>query len=84
MSEKLTLFPVPTKDELSLQYMSASNETVVVAIYNSIGAKQYVQNWKVEAQINSLKLTLDGFSSGIYYLVLHTGERVIAKQFIVD
>jgi hypothetical protein len=73
---KFHLFPNPTSDYLNFEFNSTENGMVTVV--NSIGKTLYMQHF------NAKKGTLDlsSFSSGIYYLIIHTDKGNAVQSFV--
>jgi len=75
-SEQISIFPVPSKDELFITRQGSSILTCEISVYNVAG---------VPAEISSKPETIIDvhlLSPGIYYLELQAAEKTYCAQFI--
>ena len=72
---KVNIYPNPARKSISI---SGLNEAATIEIYNSIGAKVYIQNF-----VSETKLNID-FPTGIYFAKINSGDKSIVKKFLVE
>lgn len=79
LSTALRIYPVPTNNELVVQYDGIEGFTALV--FNSIG-----QRVGVSSEISGNKMTLNtsGLSNGIYFVQLDNGTSKTTRKFIVS
>ena len=63
----LTVYPIPTRDFLNIEYKDAIDE---VTVYNHIGQEVYLQ----KSDSSKLQLNLSNLKSGIYFVKLSSNE----------
>ena len=71
------MYPNPAVEELTIQLLSGSNN-VSVEFYNAIGSLALTK--KVSQGDN--RINVEGLSSGVYFVKVHTDDRVGTKKFI--
>jgi len=80
-SNKLVLYPNPAKAVLNVELPFQSNGDLIFLAYDNVG--NVVKSWKRNAG-QKIELMLDGFSSGIYFLKILEGEKVMSGKFFVS
>lgn len=81
----ITLFPNPAKGNVTLSIISSANKICNYKIIDAKGKIILSDSIKLSGGINSIKLSLDNVhSSGIYFLQLDIGGKIISKKLIVE
>ncbi len=78
ITRELTVFPVPTRDELTIRGLNFSGNTTKALLYSLEGRKMSVQ---VESTTNEMKLNLDQLPSGNYFLTLQDPINQTTAKF---
>jgi len=79
-SHRLTLFPNPVKDILSVQLPQENYGASVVSIHDMNG--RLLRRFNTESLGGPLELNVGDFASGVYFLSIQVGEKRFAGQFI--
>lgn len=81
VSHLLTIYPVPTRDRLTIRGTELSPKNATISLYSLKGVKMNIQ---VDTQADQLMLDLEGLPSGNYVLTLNdTVNRKIANYKIL-
>ncbi|BFM43115.1 hypothetical protein CFS9_17560 [Flavobacterium sp. CFS9] len=76
--DKVTLYPNPTKGEVTIQNVTLEKATV----YNSLG--QLVKIFTLNSSNTNNTISLSGLPKGVYYVYLINGDAASAKKVIVE
>ncbi|GET21158.1 family 16 glycosylhydrolase [Prolixibacter denitrificans] len=79
-SHRLTLFPNPVKDILSVQLPQESYGASILSIHDMNG--RLLRRFNTESLGRPLQLNLSDFASGVYFLSIQVGDKRFAGQFI--
>jgi hypothetical protein len=73
--EGIKIYPNPTKDKLTIEFVSKNIQKLKLSIMNSLGQ---TINFKYEIINSKAQIDLTSFKNGIYYLKVHNnfGQRV--------
>jgi len=80
-SGTLQLFPNPAKDMLSIRPGVAIGKDGYVEIFNSAGMR--VRTIRAPEVLGMLQVNVAGLADGLYFVAVHTGEKVIRSKFVV-
>lgn len=80
----LTLSPVPTKNNLTMQFELKTQEEVLLVMRNSLGEEIYSNLLQGSIGINRFTLGIGNWSRGVYILELQIKDRVVRKQFVIE
>jgi len=82
-TDDMVLFPNPTSNEVYIGIDGFVNKAVELVMFDAMG-KQVWRQKIVDAQNDLVYLNLReaGLSAGVYTVVLHSGERTIAKRLV--
>ena len=79
----LTLYPNPATSELNLSLTHDRREQATVQVMSILGSRVLAtQTVELTAGANSLRLPVQGLSSGQYLLVLRTPSATLTRQFV--
>ncbi|HFA52046.1 MAG TPA: T9SS type A sorting domain-containing protein [Bacteroidetes bacterium] len=76
------VFPNPANDKLMVELKNNSQNIDAVEIYNEIGGlvkRQYINDNRNRAEIK-----LDGYTGGVYFLKIKSGDKYFYKKIIVQ
>jgi PKD repeat protein len=79
----LTVMPNPVKDELRVSLGNQAVREVEVRVLNNLGQVVFQQTLKTSAG-GELKLSVDRFAQGIYYLDMRCGEDRYEAKFVKE
>ncbi|MBM2814374.1 MAG: hypothetical protein HW421_1136 [Ignavibacteria bacterium] len=82
----LVIFPNPTSDNITISFENGASSIVEsnsLSIYNSLGIKIKRFGEKELFGQSSIKISIEDFPSGIYYVTYDSGMSIIAKSFVV-
>jgi hypothetical protein len=79
---RLRLFPNPTSGNVSASYWLDKPQNVYADVFNMYGV--CIKRISLDSTIgdNLLSLSLDGFSSGVYYFRLHSAEGTQIRKLV--
>src|SRR5690606_11607509 len=80
----LTLYPNPNNGSFRVKGMVGTNNDLQIEIVNTIGQKIHEETMKPANNRIDTQIQLNGVSSGIYFIKVHTGLRVAIIQFHVE
>ena len=76
------IYPVPIKEQVTLEFVVPSDKPVVVEIYDVIGRKVYDQTYDAQIGTNTFQLDLEKVPSGYIFMNLIQEEQIISTQLI--
>ena len=81
-TELVSIYPNPAHNMITIDFIKNVPEDLKIYIYNSLG--NLVKTMNREAfNTNKAEILLDGFSSGIYYISIHTNKSVFNDKITV-
>ncbi|MEO1261419.1 MAG: carbohydrate binding domain-containing protein [Bacteroidota bacterium] len=80
INERINVFPNPASEYV---YLNWPNDLPVENITLSFADGKVIDSWKINNQLNH-KIIIEDLSSGIYFLKINCGEKVIVEKIIVD
>lgn len=85
LSQELSLYPVPVKkgQNVTMDYVSALDESIIVEIFDNPGKVVSGGQFEVHAGANSIELETSSLASGLYHLRVKGDSSKITK-FIVE
>jgi len=80
-----TVYPNPTTDNLSVEYLGNNAGNVQFTVYDLMGRVVFTQNEKTsEGVVLSFQLRLPNLPSGIYMLEARNGNKVSQNKFMIE
>ena len=79
-SEKMLVYPNPADDELTVQYQSLAQETVVIKMVNIAGEVVHSQAYFVMRGMNVAGIDVSKMAAGIYILSIKSGAGVLVNK----
>ena len=80
---KIRVFPVPAKDEVFVDISIEEKQPVIFRIYDCYGRFMAVLKPEQVSGISVHKLSISGFSSGIYFLYAEIGGDVLVQKLVI-
>src|SRR6185436_20581792 len=81
----LIAYPVPFDNDCILQYVLPEPSKPEITIFDIAGRKILTLSEGIQSQgMHEVKLSAQGWSSGIYVCELKAGERIIRKRLVVQ
>ncbi len=74
MLSQISIAPVPTKNNLRLQYTTDINEEVRCVVYNSKGQAMRQESQQSRLGENQLNIDVSSYPSGVYFLQINTAK----------
>lgn len=84
-NDKLSIFPNPTNDITNIRYIVSDNSYISIRIYDLLGNlnKTVIDNY-YNPGIYDVKLDIDKFSNGTYYVRYQFGEKTVTKLIVIN
>jgi expansin len=85
MNQKITLFPNPAKQLVSLHYSLIENAQVTITLYNIYG-KEVINIAKEEQSIGEIQNNIDvgKLQTGIYFVKINVNEVQYVQKLVID
>jgi adhesin/invasin len=80
--DSISIYPVPAIDILIIETYKRFDEESHIVIYDLIGKAVYEEYDKLSVT-NDKVIDVRGFATGVYYIVITTGEDISIKKFSV-
>jgi hypothetical protein len=84
IQEELHLYPNPTRDQLNIQFDSATEEEVQIRVVDLMGRTLSVQDWSVVNGKNYKQLDVTRMETGTFLLIIASKNNIQSKRFIVS
>lgn len=83
-AEKLTVHPNPARDNMIVRFNPGSGQDVELALYNTLGEKvATVIRGSVEARDQEIIFNTSNLSTGVYFLLMKSGQGVKSVKVAV-
>ncbi len=79
----VVVYPNPTSDEVFVSFDNQNGNAMQVELVDQLGRVVYSENEIQQIGFNKIGLNLSQVSDGMYSLLLHSGNKTIAKRIIV-
>ncbi|TXF87049.1 T9SS type A sorting domain-containing protein [Neolewinella aurantiaca] len=76
------VFPVPTEDQLTVEYETEKEKAVTVSVHNYAGQLVHQQKMTAVDGLNKIRLNVVGLPKGVYFLNIDDGNRQIVQRII--
>ena len=83
-SSLISVYPNPSNGNFTLDYNSEENTNATVRIYDLTGKIALVQNAQLHAGDNSINLSLNNLSSGMYFVELNANGQSTRTKFQIQ
>jgi len=81
---KAFIYPNPVQEEVNLVYDAKQNASVTAILYDMTGREVMQKQFTATAGVNNENLEVPKLSSGLYHLVLNSGEGKISMKVMVS
>ncbi|MEL6655350.1 MAG: T9SS type A sorting domain-containing protein [Bacteroidota bacterium] len=81
---QMKLFPNPTKDEFYLDVYTARATSCSIMIRDARGRLLIQEQHELDARANLIRLDAAAFPSGVYWVILNTGDEIHQRKLIVE
>jgi hypothetical protein len=79
-TNEVTVYPVPAKDRLNIQFVSKDENKVEVAVVNTMGSTLLRQSWIVSAGMQNQNLDVSRLPNGVYFISISNGKSIQTKK----
>lgn len=80
---ELVLFPNPTKDELTLSWVTDSENDLQITCIDILGQQMMSKNFTSAEVASGIKINTSNFSNGVYFVRLNQGDVIRTRKFVV-
>lgn len=81
---KLLIYPIPSKEELSVQFETQSNDQVKIALFDLQGRRVFSSNYTSNQQVFNQTINIGRLSNGVYLLKATQGNQSTTKRVIIS
>jgi len=78
------LYPNPTHGKLNLVTVGFEGKGIVVEVYNLMGQKVFIDNFKQSIIQSDRKLDLSSLAKGTYVVSVLCGEKRFREKIVID
>jgi hypothetical protein len=78
----MSIYPVPAKNELNINFNISEASTIRLSLVNLLGQVLYQDNKTSFSGVYQNQLNISAYVSGIYFIVLKVGNKSYTKKFI--
>jgi hypothetical protein len=82
--DKLTIYPNPSQDVFNVEFTSLVRQDLELRIINSIGEIVYIDNVNNHIGAYSNSISLEEYSTAIYFLEIQTDDGIVNKKLILQ
>lgn len=75
--------PVTNNDYVEGFYNAYTDNNYLAQVYNALGQKVFEAYFAFQSGLNGFKINTSGFSTGMYVMVLQSGNSFIRKKFYI-
>ncbi len=80
--EKITVFPNPTKGQISIELNERGNKTI--SIYDELGREVYTEPINPNAENQTITVNMIDRVNGVYFVRIITDKGELSKKFILE
>ncbi len=81
-NQNITIYPNPSSDFLNIEFISETDQTLNIKIFNAIGELLLLQSGQSVPGLNKIELPVFDFPEGIYHIMI-SGSGVSKSQRII-
>jgi len=78
-----SIYPNPANDQINIELNIIGNETAEISIVNTLGKTLISKNYNTLVGLNNIKLDLENFAEGIYFVKIVIGNKSYMKPIII-
>lgn len=83
-ADEIVLYPSPNTGNFYISFLNDENTSCSISVINSNGEIIRKDAFEHEAGIVNNHIQLGDIPSGIYYLIVQSGEKTISKSFVIQ
>ena len=80
-SSGFSVFPVPAKDEITLQ-LESSQTTIDISISNIVGEVIHRQEVHLSKGVNQFTFDISDYTNGVYFLTINNGDKKGTQRLV--
>ncbi len=80
--DQITVYPVPSRNIVNIQFGQVENENMVIEVFNMLGEKVISEQIKVTSR-GTVELDLTDRDAGLYFVNIQNGSNVITKKITI-
>ena len=80
---KLSAVPNPFVNETKINFVSDSDQMIVLSVRNVLGRTVYTRRLKVTKGKNSIPFSKDNLRSGMYIYAIQNSKELVSKRFVI-
>ncbi len=78
------MYPNPSKGNSIVSYISTTNETLQIAVYDVTGKLMQHNAWNVKRGGNLINMNMQNFAKGIYFVKISSGNKWCTIKHIIE
>ena len=83
ITNSISIIPNPTEGKFQIVFNSNYKEDAVIEVLNTQGQLVLSSSDRINKNINTLNLTLDGFSSGLYFVRVTSSNQTFSGKVLL-
>ena len=80
---KLSAAPNPFVTETKINFISTSDQVIVLSVKNVLGRTVYTKKHKVKKGRNSIPFSKNDLRSGMYIYAIQNSKELVSKRFVI-
>lgn len=80
---ELSVFPNPAKSNCYLRFNLPEKQNITISIVNLVGSFKEAFDYNLDSGFNELKLNLDKYSNGMYFIIIQFENKRIIKSLSI-
>ena len=80
--DQLTVYPIPSKNIVNLQFGEVEDGNMVIDVFNMVGEKVISKQVKAVSH-DVIQLDLSDKDAGLYFVNIHSGTKTITKKITI-
>ena len=80
---KLSAVPNPFINETKINFISDSDQMIIMSVKNVLGRTVYTRRFKVKKGKNSIPFSKDNLRSGMYIYAIQNSKELVSKRFVI-
>ena len=80
----MNLFPNPASDGVTVEFNSETSADYRLSITDISGRTVYAENVNAAAGLNRYQVNVNGFSTGMYFIVLESGSMMEKQRLVIE
>lgn len=80
---ELSAVPNPFVNETKINFVSDSDQTIILSVKNVLGRTVHTRRVKVKRGKNSIPFSKDNLRSGMYIYAIQNNKELVSKRFVI-